>query len=260
MLRSLLLFLPLALSLRAQDPFEIQVYEYETVPKGVWALETHTNFTFKGTKDAEGTVAPGNNQFHLTYELTRGITDHFELAGYLLLARRPGTPGSGFEYAGAHIRPRYSIPESVGLPVKASISLELGWPVKQYEENTLTVELRPIIEKSFGKFQLDFNPTFNKGLRGPAYADKTWQFEPSARVAYETTKKLDLTFEYYGATGRVFHPLTLNEQAHIFTPGADIKLRENVAFNVGVGFAATPAGTQLVLKTRLSLEFGKKKS
>ena len=259
MIRSLLLLLPLALSLRAQDPFEIQVYEYETVPKGMWSLETHTNFTFRGTKEPEGTVAPSNNQFHLTYELTRGITEHFELAGYFLLSRRPGTPGNGFEYAGAHIRPRYSIPESVGLPFKASISMEIGWPVKQYEEATLTIELRPIIEKSFGKYQLDFNPTFNRGLRGPADS-KQWQFEPSARIAYEATKRLDVTFEYYGATGRVFHPLTLNEQAHIFTPGADIKLREGVGFNVGVGIAATPAGNQLVLKTRLSLEFGKKKT
>ena len=259
MIRSLLLLLPFALSLSAQDPFEIQVYEYETVPKGTWSLETHTNFTFRGTKEPEGSVAPSNNQFHLTYELTRGITDHFELAGYLLLSRRPGTPGSGFEYAGAHIRPRYSIPESAGLPVKVSISLELGWPVKAYEASSLTLELRPIMERTFGRYQFDFNPTITKGLRGPI-GPRDWEFEPSARVAYEVTKKLDISLEYYGATGRVFHPLTLNEQAHIFTPGADIKLREHVALNVGVGIAATPTGNQLVLKTRLSLEFGKKKS
>ena len=259
MIRSLLLLFLLAPFLCAQDPFEIQVYEYETVPKGIWSLETHTNFTFRGTKEREGTVAPSNNQFHLTYELTRGITEHFEFAGYLLLSRRPGTPGSGFEYAGAHIRPRYSIPESVGLPVKVSISAEFGWPVKQYDENTMTLELRPILEKSFGKFQFDFNPTVGRALRGPV-GPKDWDFEPSARIAYEASKRLDISFEYYGATGRIFHPLTLHEQAHILTPGADIKLSENVAFNVGVGIAATPAGNQLVLKTRLSLQFGKKKS
>ena len=59
----------------AQDPFEIQVYEYETVPKGMWNLETHVNYVGQGTKSFEGAVAPTNNQFHLTYELTRGITD-----------------------------------------------------------------------------------------------------------------------------------------------------------------------------------------
>ena len=35
---------------RAQDPFEIQVYEYETVPKGRWNLETHLNYVGVGTK------------------------------------------------------------------------------------------------------------------------------------------------------------------------------------------------------------------
>ncbi len=33
-----------ASEVRAQDPFEIQVYEYETVPKGMWNLETHINY------------------------------------------------------------------------------------------------------------------------------------------------------------------------------------------------------------------------
>lgn len=70
----------IVLNVHAQDPFEIQIYEYETVPKGMWNLETHINYVAKGTKSFEGPVAPTNNQFHLTYELTRGITDYFETA------------------------------------------------------------------------------------------------------------------------------------------------------------------------------------
>jgi len=52
---------------RAQDPFEIQVYMYETVPKGMWNLETHINYVGKGTRRFEGPVAPTNNQFHLSF-------------------------------------------------------------------------------------------------------------------------------------------------------------------------------------------------
>ena len=75
----------------AQDTFEIQVYEYETVPKGMWNLETHLNFVQHGTREYEGLVAPTEHQTHLTYELTHGITNNFELAGYLVLAQRPGS-------------------------------------------------------------------------------------------------------------------------------------------------------------------------
>jgi hypothetical protein len=88
-----LLLLPLlcaAGSLRAQDPFEIQVYEYETVPKGRWNLETHLNYVSKGTTTWEGPMALTEGQFHTTFELTRGITDNFELAGYLLFGSYTG--------------------------------------------------------------------------------------------------------------------------------------------------------------------------
>ena len=64
----------------AQDPFEIQVYEYATVPAGKWNLETHLNFVQRGTTAYEGSVAPTEHQTHLTFELTRGITSWFEMA------------------------------------------------------------------------------------------------------------------------------------------------------------------------------------
>ena len=44
----------------AQDPFEIQVYEYETVPRGMWNLETHINYVSRGTRDVRG--ACGSHQ------------------------------------------------------------------------------------------------------------------------------------------------------------------------------------------------------
>src|SRR5262245_66527513 len=78
----------------------------------MWNLETHINYVGKGTKSFEGPVAPTNNQFHLTYELTRGINDYFETAAYLVLAHRPG---AGYEYVAWRIRPRVRLPQSWGL-------------------------------------------------------------------------------------------------------------------------------------------------
>ncbi len=98
----------------AQDPFEIQVYEYETVPKGRWDLETHFNYVFRETTGIEGTVAPTQHQTHLTFELTRGITANFEVAGYLVLAHRPA---AGTEVVGYRFRPRVSAPRTWHLPV-----------------------------------------------------------------------------------------------------------------------------------------------
>lgn len=43
--------------LQAQDPFEIQVFEYETARKGMWNLETHLNYVGSGTRTFDGRAA-----------------------------------------------------------------------------------------------------------------------------------------------------------------------------------------------------------
>ena len=239
---------------RAQDPFEIQVYEYETVPKGMWNLETHINYIGKGTRKFEGPVAPTNDQFHLTFELTRGVTENFEMAGYLVLAHRAG--GDTLDYVAWRLRPRVSVPRSWHWPVDVSMSIEFGFPRKVYEENSVTLELRPIIEKKLGRFQIDVNPVVGRALRGPG-TNEGWDFEPGVRFAYEMNKKLDLSLEYYGSTGAIGDFLPANEQVHQLFPGGDVKLSENIVWNFGIGVGMTDAGNRLVYKTRVGILFGK---
>jgi len=243
-------------ALYAQDPFEIQVYEYPTVPKGMWNLETHLNYVAEGTKAFEGPVAPTNSQSHVTFELTRGLTNHFELAGYLVLARRVG---NGPEYVGWRVRPRVSLPRSWGLPLDVSISGEVGFPRTLYEENATTLEIRPILEKRLGRFQLDFNPVIGRALRGPG-TKEGWDFEPGARFAFAMTPRFEPTLEYYGAIGPLGEILPANKQAHQFFPGGDFQITENIVWNFGVGFGLTDAGNRLVYKTRIGILFGRKQN
>lgn len=225
----------------AQDPFEIQVYEYVTVPKGKWDLETHVNRVTKGDM---------KDQNHLTFEFTRGITDHFELAGYLVTASRPGVNG---EFAGWRVRPRWRFREDL-LPVKLSLSLEFGFPKAVYEPAKTTLEIRPVIEKAWGDWQVDLNPVVGKSIRGPGSTDG-FDFEPGVRLGYTVNPKYDLSLEYYGATGEVTNPLPSGQQVHQLFPGADINLSPDIVLNVGVGFGLTDAGNTRVLKTRLGWIF-----
>ena len=232
---------------RAQDQFEIQVYEYETVPKGRWNLETHINYVGKGTKFFEGPVAPTNNQFHLTFELTRGITNHFETAVYLLTAHRPG---AGYEYAGWRFRPRVRLPKSWGLPIDVSLSFEFGFPQRQFDENSVTLEVRPIIEKKFGRFQIDINPLLGRALRGPG-TKEGWDLGPCARLGYDLNRRLDLSLEYYSDLGPIKDLPPVGKQAHQFYPGGDLKFGDNTLVNFGVGFGATNVGNRLIYKIRI---------
>jgi hypothetical protein len=238
---------------RAQDAFEIQVYEYETIPKGKWNLETHINYIGKGTKFFEGTVAPMNNQFHLTFELTRGITNLYEIAGYFLTAHRPG---AGYEFAGWRFRNRVRAPKSWGLPVDLSVSAEFGFPQKQFEENPVTLEIRPIIEKKFGRFQFDINPILDRALSGPGAKDG-WILEPCMRLGYTLNKWLDPSLEYYSELGPLTDLLPPDKQAHQFYPGGDLKLGTNTVVTFGVGFGMTNVRNRLIYKIRIGHLFSR---
>lgn len=239
----------------AQDPFEIHVYEYETLARGQATFETHLNYVSLGTRVFNGTVAPTNNQFHMTFEVTAGITDQISIGVMQLNGVRPG--GSGLEYAGWRLLPHFYAPESWHLPVKLGLVTEFSFQRTQYEENSRRVEVRPIVEKSWGRYQLDFNPVFERALHGPGVRDG-WNFEPAGRVAYEAEGRFSPSLEYYSSWGPLPDFLPVRQQFHQILPGGDIKLNERAIVSIGVGVAITPAGSRVVLKTRVEITFGHK--
>ena len=67
----ILIFVPSAF---AQDNYEIQVYDSETVGPGETMVEIHSNFTVEGRKQVENGVAPTNHAMHETLEITHGFS------------------------------------------------------------------------------------------------------------------------------------------------------------------------------------------
>ena len=118
-----------------------------------------------------------------------------------------------------------------------------------YEENSRRVEIRPILEKKFGRWQLDANPVFERALHGPGVRDG-WIFAPAGRVGFEASKRVTPSLEYYSSTGPM--------QIHQFFPGADIKISGRVLWSAGVGIGATSNGSRLIYKSRFEISFGGK--
>jgi hypothetical protein len=245
------LFLFSGTCVQAQDIFEIQVYEYLTVPKRKSNLEVHFNYIAGGTKHLEGRAAPTDNVFHLTFEYTRGLAEHVELAGYLMLAQRPG---GGFEYAGTRIRPRFKLPKTWGMPFDFSLSTEVAFPRPAYDENSATLEIRPIIEKTFDRWRLSLNPVVGRALKGPD-TDEGFDFEPGAKFAYFAKPSLNVGLEYYGSTGAITNPLPRGDQQHLLFPSLDIFFTKDVMINLGVGFSLTGVSEKLIPKMRLGYQF-----
>lgn len=241
----------LASPLRAQDSFELEVYHYATAHRGAWEFEGYVNHLSRGTNTFDGTVAPTDGQWRFAAQITRGITDHFELAGYLLGAH---VPEFGLEYAGWRGRARVRAPESWRLPVNLGFSAEYEYARPLFSEASGTAEFVAILERRFGGAQLILNPVVERHLTGPEKGE--WEFEPRARLAVPVGE-VTLGLEYHGGWGEIGDFKPGHQQVHQIYPTAEFELSGDIELHLGVGFGTTTAGDRLVFKTRFEMPLGK---
>ena len=188
----------------------------------------------------------------MTFEWTAGLSDWASLGFMQLNARRPG---GGLDYAGWRVLPHLYAPRSWHLPVDFGLVAEFSFQKTTYQENSRRLEVRPILEKRVRKFQVAFNPVFERALHGPGTRGG-WNFEPATRVAYELSERYSPSLEYYSEWGSLPTLLPAREQIHQILPGGDLKLARNLSWSFGIGVGATPAGNRLVYKSRFEFEFG----
>jgi hypothetical protein len=243
--------LMLAGSALARDDYEIQVYGSETVPAGKTMVELHSNFTIKGERDTINGVFPSYHAFHETLEITHGFTPWFETGFYVFSSIQPH---EGWDWVGDHIRPRVRVPEEWHWPVGLSLSTEIGYQRRSYSEDTWSWELRPIIDKQWGRWYVAVNPAFEKSLHGMK-SDAGWDFAPSAKVSFDVTKVIAVGVEYYTDLGQVGNFPNTNDQQHQIFPTLDLNLSPDWEFNFGVGFGLTRSTDDLVVKLILGRRF-----
>jgi len=245
-MRSLIIILCCSLVLTAlgQENYEIQVYGAETMTKGQTMFELHSNITVNGEKNMVNGVLPSNHSIHETVEITHGITDNFELGFYLFTNY---TPNHGWSIVGSHIRPRIAAPEKWELPFGLGLSAEIGWQNQSYSTSTFGLELRPIIDKTFGKLYLCLNPTLGFAFQG-TNINNTPSFAPNIKTSYEASSKITLGLEYYGDLGPLNQFEQLPQQNHALFAVADLNLDPKWEVNFGPGFGLTNATDKLVFK------------
>ncbi len=169
-----------------------------------------------------------------------------------LNARRPE---HSLEYAGWRVLPHFCVPRQWHWPLDVGLVTEFSFQKTTYEPNSRRVEIRPILEKSIGKWQIDFNPVLERALHGPG-TEAGWNFEPAARIGYEATERFTPSLEYYTELGPLPSFLPVREQVHQILPGGDLKIAKNVVWSFGVGVGATSAGNRVVYKSRIEISFG----
>jgi hypothetical protein len=239
-----------------QGNYEIQVYGADTVAPKNLMVELHSNYTVSGqTKVIDG-VYPTDHQEHETLELTQGINNWSEIGFYFFTSEQDG---HGVQWVGDHIRPRVRAPDSWHLPIGLSLSTEIGYQRAVYSHDTWTWEIRPIIDRTLGRWYLAFNPALERTLHGPD-VNQGFGFSPGVKVSYDFTRQISGGFEYYADYGRLGSFDTLhNQQQQIFAV-TDLNVSPKWEINIGVGVGPTAATDHLIVKGILGRRFdwGKK--
>ena len=255
-MRALLLAFALALTslAGAQDNYEIQVYGAETVAKDATMIELHSNYTFGGQQYTVDKVLPTHNIIHETIEITHGFTKWFETGFYFFNAIGNDDRTT---YVGSHIRPRVAAPDSWHWPVGVSLSVEGGYQKPEYCVDDWTLEIRPIIDRTWKKWYVSINPVFDKSLHG-LNENKGFIFSPNVKGSYNVTNVIAAGIEYYGSVGKLnaFDPY--QQQQHQLFAAIDLNWSPDWEFNAGYGLGFTSATDNDIFKMIIGYRLHKK--
>jgi hypothetical protein len=247
--------LPMA---RAQGNYEIQVYGAETVAPRSTMVELHSNFTAQGQHAYIQGSAPTYHAEHETVEITQGINDWSEVGFYIFTSEQSGLGGP--QWVGDHIRPRIRVPPSWHWPVGASLSMEMGYQRALFSPDTWTWEIRPIVDKTSGRWYWAINPALERTWHGPD-VNQGVGFSPAIKISYDFTKHITGGFEYYADYGEITHIASLHDQQQQLFPAIDLNVSPKWEINFGVGIGPTAATDHWIVKGIVGRRFdwGKKK-
>jgi hypothetical protein len=235
---------------RAIDFYEIQIYQVETAPYQRLTLELHSNTTTTATGLwAREAIDP--YQIHETLEGTYGVLSWLEVGQYLCTAKM--SDGS-YNYEGSRSKVHFGVPQSENWPLEVGGNIELDYMRFQAEENPLTLELRPILEKKFAGLMIVGNFAFEKPFSGPD-THKGVQFDPSGEVVYQLTHWVSPAVEYYGDMGPLSALPGVQRQQHFIVPALNFDFLPQLELNFGVGVGLTRTSNGLFLKSIVGWTF-----
>lgn len=238
------------------DPWEFEVYPYQTEGAGVLELESLNSMVPNGhAEGGNGTSAgtyPSQWMYRTSIEVTYGLTDHVEAAAYLDLAR---PNAASFQYAGSKYRIRGRLFEQGEMPVDLGWYAELEWHrIHQFDDVPLELELRPIVEKDIGRVEIDLNPIFEKAIFVGPEKNKGFEFGYTAGVYYNWLRKFSPGVEFYGGAGLIDDTDPLYQQQHYIFPVMRGALDNGVEYNFGPGFGLTRGSDRVITKFNFEFE------
>lgn len=230
---------------------EIQVYDAEIAPPGIFNLMLHSNFTPLGrmTPDFPGAII-ANHSFQETAEWAYGVTPWMEQGLYLPLTS-PYSANHGATINGFKIRELFVRPDAHDHKFFYGLNFEFSVNANYWEDKRTTSELRPIVGLHLHPWDFVYNPIVDTDYTG---GFGNLQFNPAGRVAYNLNSRWAIAAEEYDGFGPLRHFVPYHQQFHEIWAVMDHYSPKFLGINIeaGVGFGLTPGSDKVTLKLMLS--------
>ncbi|MFC2076307.1 hypothetical protein ACFLT7_04410 [candidate division KSB1 bacterium] len=225
--------------------------ELELVSFNTYIPASDLSYSYFGKElDKEGLLAHA-------LELEYGITTKYTAALYFDFADPADGPMR-------YIRTRalacyYRFYDPGVLPMDLGFYAEYIIPKKDYDDSE-QLELKLIMEKSFGSLTLDLNPGVEKKTSGRK-VDEPTELTFAARLFYCENPRFQPGLELYSNMGAISEFEGFNEQKHYIFPTLDISFGRKTfsvyrfIWHLGVGVGLTDASDKVVVKSIFSAGF-----
>jgi hypothetical protein len=246
---SLILLLAPALLFAQTD--EIQVYDAEIEPPGIFNLMIHSNFTPSGrTTPAFPGAIVANHSFNGTAEWAYGVTPWFEQGLYLpvysLYSSNRGATINGFK-----IRELFVRPHAQDHRFFYGLNFEFSVNASYWESSVISSEVRPIVGWHLHPWDFIYNPIVDTDYKGGFGG---LEYNPAGRIAYNLSSQWAVAAEEYDGFGslRDFEPSS--QQFHELWAVVDRTSPSFLGIDVeaGIGYGFTPGSDKITLKLMLS--------
>ncbi len=239
-----------ASSASAQTGYEFEVYSAGIGPVGSTELELSSNYVASGLKEFNEGRYPTHHATRSTLELSRTLSSWIQGTAYISANARPG---QGFSYVGNRLKLTAIAPSTWNLPFGLGLANEIIYARPGFSEYEWAYELTPIIAREFGRFEVVFNPAFERGLSGSG--EHEIEMEPRGKVAYTAGDDAELALEYYAGLGGIGEGYSVSEQRHQVFGKFETELSPQIEGVFGLGRGLTRSSDKWVITAAFEYKF-----
>lgn len=260
-LRTLLLLPAIALAhpLAQAAPEEIQVYLDEFAEVGGWGLDIHTNYVTALQANPSSTVT--RKLLRMTPELSYGINQNWEIAGYLLTSKGPEQDQNKLLTDGVKARVKWRPDSSVnaeknGSPWYWAVNFEAGQLNPRFNPEKKVGQIKLIGMWRQGNWTVGGNLNFDRTLNASSVIGTTTEVDTKLayRISNPEGRNVQIGLEQYAYRGAMSGAFAGQNKNKMNFLAVDFEVNK-WELNIGLGRATGSVDDKTLMKAVIGVPF-----